>query len=358
MAFDLCTDGKDQDDDDGDGIEGSAGDAVDDCPGFPGHPQVGPTSDADVALCILNRTQREAGTCSRADGCLPLDDCHPFEEVRAAAVGLIARTYFPYDRMSIIEFSDTGRVAISLATGTNATSVASALGTLDVRPDPGPPQCDFGGSGNPAGCTSTNTADGLTLAGNQFGLSTREEAVWIVILLSDGSANAARTTVAPFTWVCPGGPADNPTWVQPFCRDPLFNASGTGTYGFDPEDAARAGALFVGCPDGTTGPLTPGCSLPGQAAVIFTIGLGNLMTVNTSCDTGVYGVGGCQEDQGERLLRWIAGVGDDADPSTNPDCASAPTGTDCGNYYFSPTGTGLMRVFEAIASRIFTRITH
>ena len=139
MAFDLCTDGKDQDDDDGDGIEGSAGDAVDDCPGFPGPPQVGPTSDADVALCILNRTQREAGTCSRADGCLPLDDCHPFEEVRAAAVGLIARTYFPYDRMSIIEFSDTGRVAISLATGTNPTSVASALGTLDVRPDPGHP---------------------------------------------------------------------------------------------------------------------------------------------------------------------------------------------------------------------------
>jgi hypothetical protein len=35
-----------------------------------------------------------------------------------------------------------------------------------------------------------------------------------------------------------------------------------------------------------------------------------------------------------------------------------PDGTDCGNYYYSPTGSGLMRVFEAIASRIFTRLTH
>jgi hypothetical protein len=33
-------------------------------------------------------------------------------------------------------------------------------------------------------------------------------------------------------------------------------------------------------------------------------------------------------------------------------------GADCGNYYYAPTGAGLLRVFEAIASRIFTRLTH
>ena len=90
--------------------------------------------------------------------------------------------------------------------------------------------------------------------------------------------------------------------------------------------------------------------------MIFTIGLGNLMTANTSCDA-IYG-GSCDPDQGEKLLRWIAGVGDDSRPANASDCDSAPTGSDCGNYYFAPTGAGLMRVFEAVASRIFTRITH
>jgi hypothetical protein len=56
-------------------------------------------------------------------------------------------------------------------------------------------------------------------------------------------------------------------------------------------------------------------------------------------------------------MRYVAAVGDDNNPGTNP-CSSTPTGQSCGNYYFSPTGSGLMEVFEAIASRIFTRITH
>jgi hypothetical protein len=67
--------------------------------------------------------------------------------------------------------------------------------------------------------------------------------------------------------------------------------------------------------------------------------------------------GQCEPDTGEQLLRYIADVGDDGDPTTAP-CAPAGLGADCGNYYYSPTGSGLLEVFEAIASRIFTRITH
>jgi hypothetical protein len=66
-------------------------------------------------------------------------------------------------------------------------------------------------------------------------------------------------------------------------------------------------------------------------------------------------------------LRYVAGAGDDGNPATpsglDPCWDSIlgqpkAVGTSCGNYYFSPTGGGLMQVFEAIASRIFTRITH
>jgi hypothetical protein len=139
---------------------------------------------------------------------------------------------------------------------------------------------------------------------------------------------------------------------------------------YDPDDAARDMADFVGCPDANS--TTPAaCPEPGQGAVIFSIGLGPEVT-DTSCDP-FYGGPTCG-NLGEQLLRYIAGVGDDGDPRTGaggppsaPDPCSGnplvvgdeqPDGTDCGNYYYSPTGSGLMRVFEAIASRIFTRLTH
>jgi hypothetical protein len=71
--------------------------------------------------------------------------------------------------------------------------------------------------------------------------------------------------------------------------------------------------------------------------------------------------GGCEADQGEKLLRYVAGVGDDGDPDTPPayePCFGIATGENCGNYYFAPVGADLLEVFEAIAARIFTRITH
>jgi hypothetical protein len=111
----------------------------------------------------------------------------------------------------------------------------------------------------------------------------------------------------------------------------------------------------VGCPDSTS-PQPAACAgvAPGgQGAVIFTIGLGDAM-INNTCDP-MYGT--CDADLGEELMRYVAAVGDDNNPATNP-CSAVASGNDCGNYYFSPTGAGLMRVFEAIASRIFTRITH
>jgi hypothetical protein len=87
--------------------------------------------------------------------------------------------------------------------------------------------------------------------------------------------------------------------------------------------------------------------------VIFTIGLGDRVTNDTVCDWGA----ACEGDVGEHLLRYVAAVGDDGNPITDP-CSTFGVGLDCGNYYYSPTGAGLLEVFEAIASRIFTRITH
>ena len=190
MAFDLCTDGINNDPAD-DGV-------VDDCVGFP-QTIVGSWSEYEPigAPGVLDgcNDEHERGFDAGSPFYDPAnynstDDCHPFEEVRTAAQALIGRMYFPYDRLSIVTFADVGSTSLDLNAGTTLSSAVSALGSLRVSADPA--TCNFAATLDPRGCTNTNTAEGLIAAGNQFGAFTREEAVWIVVLLSDGGANAAR----------------------------------------------------------------------------------------------------------------------------------------------------------------------
>jgi hypothetical protein len=369
QAFELCSDSIDNDED---GV-------VDDCPSL-GVPGPLP-AESDVDSCNLNRgfTDDNVGDDPGApqDGDRE-DDCHPFEEVRAASMALAGRMNFPYDRMAVVTFSDVGELQLSLAAGASLSSVAPVLDAIEVSRDPFitlRPPCEPSG-GDPRGCPNTNPADGLMVGGNLFGDPNadgiqspgelRQEAVWILILLSDGAANALYdTSVAPLTdraaWICPnpGFNPGQPNWIRPLCTD-IDPSNGPGRHAFgntwyDPDDATRDMADFVGCPDANS--LQPAdCPTPGQGAVIFTIGLGDEV-VNTNCDP-FYGGPTCG-NLGEMLLRYVAGVGDDGNPSSPTDpCNGVPAGRDCGNYYYSPTGAGLMRVFEAIASRIFTRLTH
>lgn len=358
MAFDLCTN-KVDDDGEKDG---------DDCNGF-ALSQAGLVADSDAAIC------NAAG------------NCEPFESIRTAALGLLDNMFFPYDRMAVVSFSHLSAMEISLADGDNFTAVQTAINNLIVSgPAPNPP-CDLS-AGDPRGCPTTNTAAGLNRAGNLLGdndgnplidsdgdgdpaLDFRPDSVWIVILLSDGAANAAiadgGNPLDRNDWICPppGGPAGSPTWVPPLCRDADFEV-GTGDFGFDAEDAAVNAGLFVGCPDSTL-PQPAGCSAVspgGQGAVIFTIGYGDLVIDSPACDPVAYPPGyptGCEPNQGEELLRFIADIGDDSDPGTRA-CSGKPTSSagnpeNCGNYFFAADANQLKKVFEAIASRIFTRIT-
>jgi hypothetical protein len=111
-------------------------------------------------------------------------------------------------------------------------------------------------------------------------------------------------------------------------------------------------ADVLGCEPVPPATPVPGCPVAGGNGVVsFTIGLGEKVVANTVGDP----------HSGEKLLRYIAAVGDDGDPNTDP-CASTPDSTlltpqNCGNYYFSPDATGLQPAFDDIAERIFTRIT-
>jgi hypothetical protein len=334
------------------------------------------------------------------DQCIADHTCQPFEKVREAAKLLVDQMYVKYDRVGLVTFD---RFA-GLVDGTpgkaserpltrpdqflthDKGAIISALDAMEVYPPPsygdlcpgwGKNEDEDGDlAGDPRGCMPTNTAAGLMLAGKEFLDNPRDEALRVVVLLSDGVANAAYAVkgFAPLhnplvadDWYCPTDywrkPYSNPPvrvsegLSAPFCTDGdpyrgYVNSWGAIPSDGDPEDAARFWADWVGClPGGST------CLNKGLGSVIFTIGLGDQTTQFSDAP---------HQDAGEQLLRYIANVGYNGDPSmdssSNPCILTSgdpiPSETHCGNYFYAPDGGALNEIFAAIADRIFTRLTH
>jgi len=353
MTYDAsCSDG---DDDDGDGV-------VDDCGGS--------TNGA-----FPDDYYRDPSACNGDDA------CHPFEEVKAAALNFIDRIIdLPpgeeQDRLGLVFFSNgwesdtanfkgTGLVnpgwintnadAHNHVSNMRVYSPSVCPGGLGGPPGPcrnyeypGGPyvgfECpEFRDTGDPSSCTTTNIGGGLRLGAQLFNFQPKDDALWIIVLLTDGAANASdEDTGFPYGY-CPGS-AGAPDWVNPFCRDNLVRTRHNTSSGlYDADDYARDMADFSAC-----SPVSPaaGCNSAGQGAVVFSVGLGG-QVLSVDSEGRPYGAS---------LLRYVAAVGDDGDPATDLCASVGDPRAWCGNYYFSPTGSQLDRVFEDIASRIFTRI--
>jgi hypothetical protein len=173
---------------------------------------------------------------------------------------------------------------------------------------------------------------------------------------------------------------------------------------YDVDDYAHDWADWIGLsePPGLTGTSQRNMT---QLPTIFTIGFGmNFKAGTVRCKQGEIKVVGTDNDAanclGEELLRYIADVGDnfridsdyqqallenragvigsmtDDDFGPRGECEEElpgglsptaagfnnlirpkPAGTSCGNYYNAPTTAELGRVFDDIASRMFTRLT-
>jgi hypothetical protein len=350
--------------------------------------------------------------------CNDAEDCHPFEEVKAAATNF-ARSILnkpedqEEDRLQIVTFANGWSTDPGMGTEyrfvdgddnplwtSNVTTAITAISNLEVfepgRCYPagtnGPPAipitewgpCRYYAYDEPSDedlyqyldCIScreyddwsalptTNIGGGLLLAGNMFTYEQRDEALWVVVVLTDGMANTtdreeSDDVFAPASYpigFCPDA-QDGPP-VFPMCQDEDVDTHhDDGTPEYDADDYARDMADFVGCL--SVNP-APDCADEGQGAIIFAIGLGDGVQDN-GCDRGVCEGGGLEieaKPYGASLLRYIAAVGDDGNSDTDP-CALISDYTRwCGNYYFAPEGPQLSRIFEDIASRIFTRITH
>jgi hypothetical protein len=215
------------------------------------------------------------------------------------------------------------------------------------------------------------------MAGNHFAVNKRQEALWVVVVLTDGAANATFATREdaglggnPDDFVLPPpGPSEkvladhfplgfcpDSDWVgqdtdpgRSYCQDGLVSTHhAVGSAMYDADDFARDQAKFVACPASIATPHTGCFPYKGQGAIIFGIGLGNEILYMDTTGTTPYG---------GALLRYLAAVGDDGNPNTDQ-CDTQPDYTkSCGNYFYAQHGTDLERIFEAIYSRIFTRLT-
>ncbi|MCC7362431.1 MAG: VWA domain-containing protein [Anaerolineales bacterium] len=344
-------------------------------------------------------------------------ECHPFEEVKQAAANFVERLNFPYDRVAVVTFALTPTVVIPLTNTLTPADIIDTILNLEVSPPRQPPGYPYEAAGcvslvpeqDVSGCQNTSIGGGLKYGGNEFGRAPiRQESVWVLVLLTDGAANASEddasvptlnkfcppstwgsmsdpllpycrdqyndtrhTVLTPTIWIAgaPGnGIPPDPGHTAPYNPDHTYGALGSPLADYDTEDFARDMADFVACAP-TYGDAAQWCrdSLNyiadegGQGAVIFAIGLGDSVVENYTTP----------RDAGDSLLKYVANVGLDGDPDPTPSggtidpCFGIPApnltvGNDdytCGNYYFSESGTGLNAVFEAIASRIFTRLT-
>jgi hypothetical protein len=336
-------------------------------------------------------------TCDNPAGGTPLNTtCSPFYQVKEAAMSFMDYLSPGFDRVTVIPFGlyvgycinvgdvwpdclasaydpgagKFGNKYVPLTTDLNAAR--TLIDNLDLAiPDwagspptyPVPPCINYAdnpplGPGpedwDPRQCTNTNIGGGIKAAATELLKEfdplypgggpnhPSKERLRVVVLLTDGAANASG--LGPEVGMpdygtglqlgyCPQYTWYSPPPAGPFCRAPSPVLIGAGRHistsvDYDAVDYALDWSDFTMLE-----------SPVGNSVVMFTIGLGSQVT------SGV----------GEELLRYIAAGGDDGDLATNP-CAGAPSGADCGNYYFAPSGSELLQVFKAIAGRIFTRI--
>lgn len=230
---------------------------------------------------------------------------------------------------------------------------------------------------------STCTGCGIRVGSNVLKSTGRPGALWVMVFLTDGTTNLSDTYGPSGTPGVGDTPRSMSTWTSVTGWTSFPNGFCTGYYGTTTPQFWNKGCLDQSntvryclytdqsmCPPGTTRHTgTPQYSVydyamdmvdeaallkstraterRGNNITIYTIGLGEAVTPASPPAT---------LPTGERLMRYMAAVGDDGDRTTDP-CNGIAVKTNCGNYYYAPQGSALLTIFEDIASRIYTRIS-
>jgi hypothetical protein len=251
---------------------------------------------------------------------------------------------------------------------------------------------------------NTNTGGALRIATSVLAVQARTRgSVWMMLLLSDGAPNATDPFgqftggfCPPSTWsygaaytvagYLPSPMTSTVPYAYPYCR--RANAAAGGPPDFLYSWLTRAclyvpafpGGPLPKCAPGTTITDTTGLRydaadymrdeadyMASNGVVAFVIGLGQEVSASDrNQSTQTWDPFSREANAGERLLRYVADVGTQpnawlchSDYWTFGQTEIVNTTSDhhCGNYWYAATGSGLQPIFDAIANRIFTRIT-
>jgi hypothetical protein len=213
---------------------------------------------------------------------------------------------------------------------------------------------------------STCTGCGIRVATDVLKNNGRPTSVWVMILLSDGIANLSdmhsTNAAVPASFIygfCGNNPA---TSFWPTCID--FNSPGfsAGRYCIDTNAAE--------CPPGSIHTTTSGPYSVEDYAMDMTDAAGLLQSLNPyepkGNDIVIYSVGLGAASSGANLLRYLADIGDngarDWGTATDP-CYDSSTQTfspptsNCGNYYYAPSGAYLFQIYDHISAQIFSKLS-
>jgi hypothetical protein len=220
-------------------------------------------------------------------------------------------------------------------------------------------------------CTTSNLGGGLSFAGRQLSVEARPEAQPVVILLTDGAANASFGLASDIgsIGIEPAFPPIDPVTILDylplgFCPDGTWQSSDiTGTKriycqdgdaethhdlldpAYDADDFARDQGRFVACDPRNPAPSCRG--LRGQGAILITIGLGNeILALDADPNPGD------RKPYGGSLLRYLAALGDDGDADTDPCSQVSDYTKNCGNYFYAADESGLDWAFKAVYTRM------
>ena len=225
-------------------------------------------------------------------------------------------------------------------------------GNGDFTDDGGVPITSFEDTSQVSTCIGC----GIREATNVLRAAGRADSVWVTVFLSDGIANLSDTN-ATNSVVPPG-------FIYGFCGDDPAT-SFWGSYCIDRNLGSSAGRYCIDstqseCPPGTTHTTQSGPFSVEDYAFDMTDEAALLVSTNMNEPAGedmvIYAVGLDAARAGADILRYMANLGEDGDRTTDP-CQGVAATSNCGNYYYAPTGAYLDQIFESIASRIFTKIS-
>jgi len=211
----------------------------------------------------------------------------------------------------------------------------------------------IGGTHEDTSIVSTCIGCGMHLGTEVLRGGGRPASVWVMVFLSDGIANLSDTHQTN---------SDIPaSYKYGFCGDDPATAFWEDRcIDWNPDPRHCIDTPGSECPPGTTHTNQSGPFSVLDYAFDMTDEAALLESTNANEPTGedmvIYSVGlGAAQAQPE-ILRYMANLGDDGLRDTDA-CTGIPATENCGNYYYAPTGAYLDQIFEAIASRIFTKIS-